>query len=424
MILGVWATHRTASTRLIERLTVTAEQLPDRLRLLKEVPGVRECFVLSTCNRVEVYVVPDSVGQAEVVAAAVEMLAAPAQLPPDEIRESIVVESGDAVVRHLLAVTSGLDSMVVGEYQIVAQVREAMRTAAEVDSLGPVLANLIQAALRTSKRARSETTIGATGRSMVSVGLERAAECLGDLELKSGLLIGAGRMGMLAGPLLREAGVSTIVVTNRTERHAQQLAEKVWGIAVGLPGLIGAMSAADVIVSSTGAPGYMITVDDVTKAMSERPDAPMFILDLALPRDVEPAVRDIPNVTLVDIEDIGAYLRESGAPDDVAAAWSLVDASAEEFRRWREQSRVAPVIGALRAVASQLVESEVRRLHSRLPQLDSRAQRETDAAVRRAVGKLLHTPTVRVKELATGPHGSRYVEALTVLFDLESEMSS
>jgi glutamyl-tRNA reductase len=259
---------------------------------------------------------------------------------------------------------------------------------------------------------------------MVSVGLDRAAEALGGLRGRTGLLIGAGRMGMLAGPLLRDAGVSAIVVTNRTERHARRLAEAVWGVAVGLPGLVGAMSGADVIVSSTGAPGYMITFEQVAQTMRARPDVPLFILDLAMPRDVDPAVRQIPNVTLVDIEDIGAYLRAAGARDDLVAAWSLVEEATGEFRRWRDQTRVAPVIGALRAVASELVEAELRRLHSRLPQLDSRAQRETDAAMRRAIGKLLHTPTVRVKQLSTGPDGLNYVEALATLFDLESEMSS
>jgi glutamyl-tRNA reductase len=351
------------------------------------------------------------------------MLAAPLDVPLDEVRESIVVQTGLDAVRHLIAVTCGLDSMVVGEYQIVFQVREAMRIATEAGSVGPVLGNLIRTALRTSKQVRTNTAIDSTGRSMVSVGLDRATECIGGLKDKSCLIVGAGRMGMLAGSLLRDAGVRNIVVTNRTERYARQLADKIWGAAITLPGLAGAMSAADVIVSSTGAPGYLVTAEDVAAAMRERPDKPLFVLDLAMPRDVDPAVREIPNVVLVDIDDIGAFLAADNGRDEVAVAWALVEEATEEYRRWREQSRVAPVIGALRAVASELVETEVRRLHSRLPQLDRRAQRETDAAVRRAVGKLLHTPTVRVKELATGPGGLSYVEALTALFDLESEMS-
>jgi hydroxymethylbilane synthase len=314
MILGVWATHRNMSTRMIERLTVSGDDLPDRIRALMGIHGIRECFILSTCNRVEVYGVVDRVAEAPAVLAGVlDLLAGPADLSPDEVRDLSEFGTGDEVVRHLMAVTCGLDSMVVGEYQIVSQVRAALRVADSADAIGPVLGNLLRAALRTSKRARTATAIGGTGRSMVSVGLERAAACLGDLTLKSGLLIGAGRMGALAGPLLREAGVSTIVVTNRTEQHARQLAEKIWGVTVGLPGLVGAISAADVIVSSTGAPGYMVTAEQVAEAMRQRPEVPLFVLDLALPMDIDPLVRKIPNVTVVDIEDIGAFLREQRA---------------------------------------------------------------------------------------------------------------
>ena len=421
MILGLWATHRDTPMRVIERIAVPPDHLPHRLRAMRDLPGVRESFLLSTCNRVEAYVVVDDPASGPaIVDEVLGILVGPAALPLAEVRESMVIDTAERVVRHVVSVACGLDSMVIGEYQIVAQLRQALRAAAEADVIGPVLDSLIRLALRTGKRARSTTAIGATSRSMVSVGLGLAATGLGGLADKSGLLIGAGKMGALAGPLLRQAGVGSIAVTNRTPDHARHLADRIAGHVVDVADLIPAISVSDVVVSSTGAPGHMVVADQVAEAMRPRPDTPLFVLDLALPRDIDPEVRQIPQVTVVDIEDIGAYLCDSQVPDNIAVVGSMVGESVEEYQRWRDQRVAAPVIGALRAQAGQMIEAETRRLHRRLPDLDERSRREADATVRRVVHKLLHAPTVRAKELAMGPDGSRYLEALTALFDLDS----
>jgi glutamyl-tRNA reductase len=421
MILGIYATHHDIPASLLERLAIRSDQLPDRLRFLTRVDGVGECLILSTCNRVEVYLsVPDAERAPAAIGETVAMLRARAGLTAEEVAGAIVVETDDMAAGHLFAVACGLDSMVIGEDQIVAQLRQALRLAQAERAIGQELGHLVSTALRTSKRARTETAIGATRRSMVSVGLEMIDRRVGGLRDRPALLVGAGRMGLLAGSLLRAAGVGSIVVANRTEIHARQLAGVISGTTIGLSGLAGAAGRADVIVTSVGA-GNLLTAEQVTAVMRERSGRPLAILDLALPRDVDPAVRDLPGVTVVDIEDIGACLRDDGVTEDVATVRAVVAAAVEEFRRSREQKHVGPVIGALRAAADQVVDAEVRRLHDRLPLLDRHARRETDAAMRRAVGKLLHKPTVRAKELATGPGGPIYVQMLTALFDLDGE---
>ncbi|MBN1173132.1 MAG: glutamyl-tRNA reductase, partial [Micromonosporaceae bacterium] len=343
------------------------------------------------------------------------------------VQDLLSVATGDEVTRHVLAVACGLDSMVMGECQIVRQIREAFRAAEAAGVMGPVLGQLLRVALRTSKRARTETAIGAAGRSMASVGLDVAAQRLGGLAGRPGLLIGAGKMGAMAAGLLRDAGVSPLAVANRTRSRACELATRMSGTAVDFSGIAGAIAAADLVVSCTDAPGHIVDEDQVAQAILNRASrtvAPLVCVDLALPRDIDPKVRDLPNVTVIDIDDIGAYLQGCGAVGDVETVWSMVDDAVAEFQGWRrERARVTRVISELRAAADGLVESEVRRVVRRLPQLDQRSQREVETAVRRAVGKLLHTPTVRVRELAAGAEGPRYVEALATLFDLESEVT-
>ena len=259
---------------------------------------------------------------------------------------------------------------------------------------------------------------------MVSIGLGWADEALGGLAGKTALLVGAGRMSQRAGLRLREAGVSTIAVTSRTMAHAQALADQVGGITVALPYLRTAIASADVVVSCTGSPGYAVTADDVAGAAAWSSGRPMFMLDLAVPRDIDPVARDFPGVLVVDIEDIGHRLRASGGTDDLQAARSIVDGCVLAFQQWRAEDQLSPLVVALRATADRLVDAELRRLHDRLPQLDHRVKRETDAAMRRAAEKLIHTPTVRLKELATAPGGSMYRDALAALFDLEEVVDS
>jgi glutamyl-tRNA reductase len=419
--------------RLLERFAISPGQTPGRLHSLKQVEGVEESFILSTCNRVEYYVsLAATADPAAVAAALAGLLVTPsfAPLVPggtrglDEVRDLVTVSSEADAVSHLFSVACGLDSMVIGEQEVVAQLREALRLAEAEGAVGHVLGNLVRGALRTSKTVRTQTGIGSAGMSMVGVGLDWAEEALGGLAGKTALLVGAGRMSQRAGQRLRDAGVSSVAIASRTMAHAQALAGQVGGIAVALPYLGTAITSADIVVSCTGSPGYVVTADEVAAVAAWRSGRPMFMLDLAIPRDIDPVARDFPGVTVVDIEDISHRLRASSGTDDAQAAQSIVDGCVLAFQQRRAEDELSPLIVALRATADRLVDAELRRLHNRLPHLDHRVKRETGAAMRRATEKLIHTPTVRLKELATAPGGSMYRDALAALFDLEGVVES
>jgi glutamyl-tRNA reductase len=307
--------------------------------------------------------------------------------------------------------------MVVGEAQILGQLRRAYGAAGE--GAGRTLHELFQKALKVGKRAHSETGIDEAGRSLVSVGLERALAVVGPLEGRSALIVGSGSMGALAGATLRRGGVADVVVANRTRENADRLATSLEGRGTGLDGLEDALVEADVVVSSTGATGLVICRDLLARAVARRGGRPLALLDLALPRDVDPAVRDLPGVTLVDLEELALVLKDSQTGADVEAVRTIVAQEVGSFLAWQRASLVAPTVAALRARADQVVSAEVARLSGRVPDLSDHDRAEVQQALRRVVDKLLHTPTVRVKELADATGGVSYTEALQELFGLD-----
>ncbi len=412
--------HRTAPVALLEKVSLglrDTAQVAEQLRApagAAPVP-VAEAVVLTTCNRVEVYA--DTEGFHAGVDAVSDLLARASGVPLAELSEHLYVHWEGQAVAHLFQVACGLDSMVVGESQILGQLRRAY--AASGPGAGRVLHELFQKALRVGKRAHSETGIDEAGRSLVSVGLERAVAAVGPLEGRDVLVVGAGSMGALAGSTLRRAGVARITVANRTAENARRLATSLDGTGIGLDGLEDALRTADVVVSSTGATGTVVPVDVVRRAVAARSGRPIAFLDLALPRDVDPAVRDLPGVTLVDLETLQRVLDSTAVGADVAAARAIVNEEVGAFLAWQRASRVAPTVAALRSRAREVVESELLRLDARLPSLDERARAEVAGAVHRVVSTLLHTPTVRVKELAEAPAAASYAEALRELFGLD-----
>jgi glutamyl-tRNA reductase len=322
-------------------------------------------------------------------------------------------------VQHLFAVAGGLDSMVVGEQQILGQLRSALQCAREEATVGRALGALVDGALRAGKRVHAETGIDRAGRSLVSVGLDLAAEMFGDLTGRRVVLVGAGSMSALAGTTLRRHEVGEVVVVNRTAARAERLATTLDGRAEPVERLADELPAADLLVSCTGAVGTVVPADVVAAAMAARPERPLFVLDLALPRDVDPAVRRVPGVRLVDLESLRSVLEDDEVARDVEHARRiLTDEVAAHIARQRSE-RVAPTVTALRARAQQVVDAELARLTSRLPELDDKAAREVRSTVSRVVDKLLHEPTVRVKELAGSPDGDSYAEVLRELFALD-----
>ena len=413
-VLVVGVSHRTAPVPLLEKVTIglhdsgaVAQRLTDG--------AVAEAVVLATCNRVEIYADTDAFHAG--VDAVSDLLARSSGVPLSTLTDHLYVHWEGQAVTHLFQVACGLDSMVIGESQILGQLRRAY--AASRAGAGRTLHELFQSALRVGKRVHAETGIDEAGRSLVSVGLERAVTAVGPLEGRDVLVIGAGSMGALAGSTLRRAGVASITVANRTAANARRLATSLEGVGIGLEDLESALVKADVVVSSTGATGVVVPLELVSRAVHDRGGRPVAFLDLALPRDIDPAVRDLPGVTLVDLETLQSVLAATEAGAEVEAARSIVMAEVGGFLAWQRASRVAPTVAALRSRAAQVAEAELARLDARLPELDEHIRAELAATVRRVVGTLLHTPTVRVKELAEAPAAGSYAEALRELFGLD-----
>ena len=415
-VLVVGISHRSAPVSLLERVTLGLGGAPDVLNELRSSGPVGEAVVLATCNRVEVYA--DTEGFHAGVDAVSDLLSRLSGVPLDELKRSLYVHWEAQAVLHLFQVACGLDSMVIGESQILGQLRRAYATARD-GGAGPTLHELFQKALKVGKRAHSETGIDQAGRSLVTVGLEGAVAAVGPLTGRTVLVVGAGSMGSLAGATLVRAGAGEVVVANRTPSNAARLAEVLGGRGIGLDGLEQALVEADVVVSSTGATGVVVGFDVVERAVQARGGRPLAILDLALPRDIDPRVRTLPGVTVVDLEGLQEQLAGTEAGADVASARAIVAEEVREFLAWHRAAKIAPTVVALRSRADAVVEAELGRLAGRLPGLDPAERAEVQASVRRVVDKLLHTPTVRVKELADAPEGLSYADALRELFGLD-----
>ncbi len=427
-VLVVGLSHKSAPVAILERAVVSGDTLAKLLRDVAQAEPVAEVFVVSTCNRVEVYAEVDRFHAG--VTAICELLARHCGVPAQELTAHLYVHYEDRAVSHLMAVTCGLDSMVIGEGQILGQVRSALRYAGEQGTLGRILSELGRLALRTGKRARAETGIDQAGLSLLTVAIELAAASLGsgpDAETLAGrdvLIVGAGSMSALAAATAARSGAANIVVANRTRSHAERLAADVSATAAGLADLPAAMAAADIVISCTGAAGHVITGDMASAAVTARAQAgrlgPLVVLDLAMPRDVEPAVARLPGVVLIGMDLLTGHGTAVGN-DDVAAVRAILEAELAAYHSAMDAARVAPTVVALRAKAAKVVDAELARLTGRLSadDLSGHALDEIAQTVRRVVDKLLHAPTVRVKELAGSPGGEDYAAALRVLFDLD-----
>jgi glutamyl-tRNA reductase len=416
-ILVVGLSHRSAPVDLLERVSLSADAAAKLIDDIVSGEHAGEAMVLSTCNRVEVYVDVDKFhgGLAETS----ELLARQAGASLDELTPHLYVHYEDRAVAHLFAVACGLDSMVVGESQILGQVRAALRTAQDAGSAGRTLGALAQQALRVGKRARTETGIDRAGRSLVSAGLAEAEQVLGSLAGRSVVVVGAGAMSSLAATVAHQVGAASVVVANRTLPHAQRVAAGVGGRAVALPELAGALASADLVVSCTGAVGHVVTTPTVAAAQRARGDRPLVLLDLALPRDVEPGAEDLAGVTVIDLESLAGVLERTEHAADVEATRLIVAEEVTAFLGWQRAASVAPTVVALRGMADAVVRAELARLTARLPGLDDRSRAEVETTLQRVVEKVLHAPTVRVKQLAGEPGGHAYADALSKLFGLD-----
>jgi glutamyl-tRNA reductase len=410
-VVVVGLSHRTAPVPVLERSSIPAADVAKVLDELHHAETISEVLLLSTCNRIEVYA--DVARFHPAVAEISTVLSRHSGLSVGDLSEHLYVHFAEAAAEHMFTVASGLDSMVIGESQILGQLRSAYTFGSDAGSVGTVLHDLAQTALRVGKRVHSETGIDKAGASVVSVSLDQAEAKLGSLAGRSAVVVGAGSMGALAGTTLRRRGVEDIVIANRSPERAQRLAEALGARAVSLSDLSTVIANADLVLSSTGATGLVVDA----AMIGDRGARPLAVLDLALPRDVDPVVAGLPGVHYVDLD----ALRAQGAmvsDDDVESAGRIVASELSDYLQAQLQLAVAPTVTALRARANQVIDTELARLNGRLPGVDDTVRREVADAVRRAVEKVLHAPTVRVKELASTPGGDQYAAALRELFDL------
>jgi glutamyl-tRNA reductase len=416
-LLVVGLSHRTAPVSLLERAAVAAEELPAVLHELLRGDHVSEVLVLSTCNRVEVYAEVDRFHGGLQDASTV--LANRVGLDVPSLGEHLYVHYEDAAVLHLFSVAAGLDSLVVGESQILGQLREAYAAAADLDAVNRELHELCQHALRAGKRVHSETGIDRAGASVVSVGLTEAERVLGPLAGKRALVIGAGSMGALSAATLVRSGIGELAIANRSPERAARLAGQLGGRAVPLDDVPGELAGADVVVGCTGAVGTVLSAATVEAALPARAGRPLVLLDLALPRDVDGAAGALPGVHYLDLAVLQEPAVRLGAHRDVERARQIIGEEVAGRLGARRATAVAPTVTALRARAAEVVDAELARLDARLPGLDATARAEVARTVHRVVQTLLHAPTVRVKQLAERPGGGAYADALRELFDLD-----
>jgi len=424
-VLVVGMSHRSAPVEVLERAAVGADDVAKLLDEMLRGTHVSEAVLLSTCNRIEVYAVVDAFhgGLADVSA----VLGRHAGMALPELTEHLYVHYAAAAVQHLFAVASGLDSMVVGEAQILGQLRTAYAGADELGAVGRVLHELSQHALRVGKRVHASTGIDAAGASVVSEALADAADALGgDLAGRRAVLVGAGAVGGLVAAHLRRAGASEVVVLNRTPAHAVRLAaitaEHGTPARGGtLDALAAELATADVMVACTGAVGVVVDRATVAEAVAARAGRPLAICDLGLPRDVDAGAGALPGVTIVDLIGLQHRLATGERGAAVSAAQELVAEEAQAYLTAQRSAEVTPTVTALRRHASDVIDAELLRLDSKLPDIDAHVRAEFGRSVRRVVDKLLHTPTVQVKRLAEGPDGDSYAAALRKLFELDPQ---
>jgi glutamyl-tRNA reductase len=409
-VLVVGISHRSAPVPVLERVAVDGEGAAKLLRDVAAGEHVIEAAVIATCNRLEVYADVDRFhGSVEELSG---LLVERAGQATEDLLPHLYVHYDDGAVSHLFQVAAGLDSMAVGEGQILGQAREALARGQEAGTVGPSLNVLFQQALRVGKRVHAETAIDQFAPTLVSAALDRIGEVLG----RRAVVVGAGSMAALATATLTRRGAADVVVVNRTAKHASSLAAEHGVRAAVLTRLSAEVAAADLVVACTGSTGVLVTTEMV--AGRQRPLA---VVDLALPHDVEPEVADLPGITLVTLADLAEDLHGSEAGVEVEAVRDIVTQEVAAFLTARRQASVTPTVVALRSMATEVVDAELARLVARLPDLDEASRDEVLRSLRRVADKLLHQPTVRVKELVNETGAVSYAAALAELFALDPD---
>jgi glutamyl-tRNA reductase len=416
MILLLGVNHKTTPLAVREQLALN-KGYEEPLHALRNIAGCKECYLLSTCNRVEIVVVAEENAQVE---EDIAKLLFGTSVVPEQRQDYLYVYRNNEAVHHLFMVSTSLDSMIVGEAQILGQLKEAYRHAAEIKCTGPVLNRLLHKSFSVAKRVRSETQIGASAVSISYAAVELAKKIFGTLENKNVLLIGAGEMAELAAEHLVSQGVSKVVVANRTLSRAMELARRFNGTAVSLDELFSQLEQADIVISSTGAPNIILHKKDVKPIMRTRRNEPIFFIDIAVPRDLDPELNDLNNVYLYDIDDLHnvVEINKSERDKEAVKARRIVDEEALKFQNWMDGLSVVPTITALRKKADDICQAELERTLSRLPRLTADEQKAIAKMASAISSKLLHDPLSYLKDENCKEQNEVKVEMIRAAFGL------
>jgi glutamyl-tRNA reductase len=418
-LILVGTSYRRAPVELRELLAYDRDLRRGALERLSSEGS--EAAVLSTCNRTEVYLAAPDVDTAE--ERIHSELAALSGLSRTELAPALYTLADGAAALHLFRVAAGLDSMVPGEAQILGQVREAYGAARESGTAGRVLHRLFRQALRVGKRVRTETAIGENPASVSAAAAELAERVFDELAGRRVLVLGAGKTSDLTAANLVSRGVGEIVVANRSPERAEALARRFNGRGVGLEGVQAELQHADVVVASTSSQGYLLSAEQVDRAMRARRGRPIFFIDIAVPRDVDPGVNDLDGCYLFDIDDLERVVAESvaGRREEAVRAEAIASVEADGFRAWQLSLDVVPAIASLRERAESIRRAELERAAGRLESLSPSQRRAVESLTSQIVNKLLHQPTVRMKEAAAAADGVLYADAVRHLFALEDD---
>jgi glutamyl-tRNA reductase len=417
-LVVVGLNHRTVPVGLLERMAVAPAALPKALHALAQREHLAEVVLLSTCNRTEVYARYTTFHAA--VQDALDFLTDQSAVDPDELTDHLYTYHDDAAVAHLFGVAAGVDSMIVGEAEILGQVREAWLVAESERTTGQLLSRVFRQAIEVGKRSRTETGIGRNPASISSAAVAVAAQRLGSLEGRRVLVLGAGDVGEGLAVALAGAGAGEVVVANRTPENAAALARRVGGRAIMLDEVPAALERADVLLASTTADSVLLERSDFESVMDRRQGRALLVVDVAVPRDVDPGVGQVFGVTLLDIDDLKAFAEQSlqQRRQEVGKVREIIVEELDRFRVEHSAREVAPLVSALRARAEAVRASELGRFRARLEGLDPTARQAVEALTRGIVNKLLHDPTVRVKNAAGTARGELYADALAELFGI------
>lgn len=414
--------HHTAPVEVRERHAFPAARVGEALVALRDYEAVREAAMLQTCGRLEIYAELEDY-EAGVAQLKSFLLNFRHGTIAYDLESYLYTHLGQQAVEHLFRVSTGLDSMLIGEAEILGQVKDAYIAAQSAGSLGKTLHRLFREAMSAGKTARSQTNIGEESASVATAAIELAKARLGALAGRSVVVIGAGKMGRTAAKRLRAEGANNVIVTNRSIKHAQEvIAEIGFGHAIDMPGLDESLAAADIVVTSTGASHFILTPENVAAAMERRPDRPLFIIDIAVPRDAHPDVVEIPNVTLVDIDGLKSHVEEKleTRREAIPHVEEIIEEYLRRFGQWYQSRAAVPVIASLTRKAEAIRIAELERLFARCPDLSARERMLVTGMSMTIISKLLHTAVTRVRERALSNHSEALadVRLLDELFEL------